>query len=153
MSVTAIMRSLSAHTLALGECRPLCPGREYWLCLSLFRKCAETFAVPSGSPPETARRELGVGLPWQKALLTAALQVELQRAGPCTHGAFLPRVLYALERTTYKLENESPEEEVRTFQFLQFPLAVTTSHPPALVFWEEPNPEWIPCRALGNALE
>lgn len=120
MAVAVIMRSLSVHTLALGEWRQLCTGREYWSSLSLFRKCAGNFAVPSGSPPETARRELGVGFPWQKALLTAALQVELQRAGPCTHGAFLPRVLCALERITYKLENESPEEEVRTFQFCNF---------------------------------
>lgn len=120
MSVAAITRSLSSHTLALGEWRQLCPGREYWLSLSLFRKCTGIFAVPSGSPPEMARREMGVGFPWQKALLTAALQVELQRAGPCTHGAFLPCVLYALECTTYKLENESPEEEVRTFPFCNF---------------------------------
>lgn len=67
-----------------------------------------------------ARRELGVGFPWQEALLTAALQVELQRAGPGTHGAFLPCVLSALECTTYKLENESPGEEVRIFQFCNF---------------------------------
>lgn len=120
MSVAAITRSLSSHTLALGERRQLCPGREYWLSLSLLRKCTGIFAVPSGSPPEMARRELGVGFPWQEALLTAALQVELQHAGPCTHGAFLPCVLYALERTTYKLENESPEEEVRTFPFCNF---------------------------------
>lgn len=78
------------------------------------------FCFPSGSPPEMARRELGIGFPWQIALLTAVLQVELQRAGPCTHRAFLPCVLYALESTTYKLENESPEEEVRTFQFCNF---------------------------------
>lgn len=120
MSVAAITRSLSAHTLALGERRRLCPGREYWLSLSLFRKCAGIFAVSPGSPPEMARRELGIGFPWQEALLTAVLQVELQRAGPGTHGAFLPCVLSALERTTYKLENESPGEEVRTLQFCNF---------------------------------
>lgn len=150
MRVAAITRSLSSHTLALGEQRRLCPGREYWLSFSLFRKCAGISAVPSGSPPEMARRELGVGFPWQKALLTAALQVELQRAGPCTHGDFLPCVLYALECTTYKLENESLEEEVRAFQFCNFlwqSLHLTLQHG---CFWRSPTQNRYPAVLWGT---
>ena len=99
--MAAITRSLSSHTLALRERRRLYPGREYWLSPTLFRKCTGIFAVSSGSPPEMARKELGVGFPWQKALLTAVLWVELQRAGSCTRGAFLPCAVYALKCTTY----------------------------------------------------
>lgn len=99
--MAAITCSLSLHTLALGEQRQLYPGREYWLSLTLFSKRTGIFAVPSGSPPEMARRELSIGFPWQEALLTAALRVELQRAGPCARAVFLPCALYALKCITY----------------------------------------------------
>lgn len=114
MSMAAITCSLSSHTLALGEQRLLYAGREYWLSLTLLRELAGISAVPSGSPPEMARRELGVGFPWQKALLTAALQAELRRAVPRTRGAFLPCALYCPEMHHLRSENGTTKDEVRT---------------------------------------
>lgn len=104
------MCSLSLHTLALREQRQLYPGREYWLPLTLFSKRTGIFAVPSGSPPEMARRELSIGFPWQEALLTAALRVALQRAGPCARGGFLPCALYALKCITCNQKMKLPRK-------------------------------------------
>lgn len=134
--MAAITRSLSSHTLALGERRRLYPGREYSLSLTPFRKCTGIFAVPSGSPPEMAGRELGAGFPWQKALLTAALRVELRGAGPCTRGAFLPCALCALKCTTCDQKMKPPPR--KRSGLLNF--AVSSS-----------NRYLSPCGVLGEA--
>jgi len=156
--MAAITRSLSSHTLALGERRRLYPGREYWLSLTLFRKRTGIFALPSGSPPEMARRELGAGFPWQKALLTAALRLELQRAGPCTHGALLPCALCALKCTTYNQKNEIPKEEVRLSNFA-IPSSSCYLSPCGTSVSGEAQPRAVPqparatqCCALGSTL-
>lgn len=158
-SMAAITCSLSLHRLCPRRVEAALPWQGILVILHSVQKACWDFCCPFRQPTRDVQEGTGhrISLAESPADCSASGWAETCRA--MFSWSFSALCPLCPEMHHLQPENETSEEQVRTFLILQFPLAVSVSCLAAPMFWEKPSSEQLPswtratqCCALGSTV-